>query len=77
MRWGFLLDSALAFYCYWCTSRQNTFFLKCANRLGRKGHRYFLAINHEGFLLKVWLKDALSATQREAHIVAELLAFSG
>ena len=57
--------------------RENAFFLERTNRLCREGHRYFLAVNHEGFLLEVGLKDAVSATQREADIVAKLLAFSG
>ena len=36
-----------------------------------------MAIHEKRFLLEVWLKDALCATQREANIVAELLALTG
>jgi len=57
--------------------RENAFFLERTNCLCREGHRYFLAVNHEGFLLEVGLKDAVGATQREADIVAELFALTG
>lgn len=56
---------------------ENAFFLERTDGLSTQGHRYFLAVNHESLLLEVWFEDALGATQREAHIVAELLAFSG
>ena len=56
---------------------QNAFFLERTNSLSAEDHRYFLAINHEGFLLKVGLEDAFGATQRKADIVAKLFAFSG
>jgi len=42
-----------------------------------KGHGDLLAVYNEGFLLKVWLEDAFSASQRKAHIVAELFSFTG
>lgn len=56
---------------------ENAFFLQRANCLSTQGHRYFLAVNHEGLLLQVGLEDTIGAAQREAHIVAKLLAFSG
>jgi predicted ATPase len=36
-----------------------------------------LAINNKSLLLEVWLEHAIGATQREANIVAKLLAFTG
>ena len=54
----------------------NAFFPKRADSLCSKRHGNLLSVNHEGFLLKVWLKHALGATQRKANIVAELLAFT-
>ena len=56
---------------------QNAFFLKRTDSLSAQNHSDFLAVNHEGFLLKIRLEDTFSATQREADIVAKLLAFSG
>jgi len=55
----------------------DAFFLKRANALGANSHRDLLAVDHKGLFLQVWLKDTVCATQREAHIVAELFAFSG
>jgi hypothetical protein len=45
--------------------------------LGTEGHRDLLTVNNESFLLQVWLKDTLSASQRKAHVVTELLTFTG
>lgn len=45
--------------------------------MGAKNHSDLLAVNFKSFLLKVGFKDTLSATQREADVVAKLLAFSG
>ena len=56
---------------------ENALLLKRANCASTKNHSNFLAIYSESFLLEVWFEDAISATQREAHIVTELLAFTG
>lgn len=56
---------------------ENAFFLKRANRASAKRHGDFLTVYHESLLLKVWLKHAIGATQREANIVAKLLSFTG
>ena len=53
------------------------FFLERPNCLSTQDHRYFLAVYHEGFFLKVRLEDSFGATQRETHVVAKLFAFSG
>ena len=55
---------------------ENAFFLQCPDSLGTKDHSNLLAIEFEGFLLQIRFKDAVRATQREAHIVAELFTFS-
>lgn len=63
---------------YWCGSLgENALLLKRANSAGAEGHRNLLAVNYKSLLLEVWLKHALGATQREANIVAKLLAFTG
>lgn len=33
------------------TARKDALLFECANCMGAKGHGYFLAINHKGFLL--------------------------
>ena len=50
--------------------------LEGADRLGRENHGDLLPIDNEGLFLKVWFEDSLGASQREAHIVAELLALA-
>lgn len=57
--------------------RKDTFLLKRTNSVRTDNQRYFLAVNGESFLLKVRLEDAIGTTQREANIVAVLLAFTG
>ncbi len=37
----------------------------------------FLAINYDAFSLKIWFPDLLSVALRKAHVVAELLTFTG
>lgn len=44
------------------SSGYDALFLKGADSLGAEHHCYFLAINEESLLLKIWLKYALSAT---------------
>lgn len=56
---------------------QDALFLQRTDSLSAEYHRDFFAIDFKGFLLKVWLEDTVSATQREADIIAKLLAFSG
>ena len=56
---------------------ENAFFLQRANRAGAKGHSDLFAFKHESLLLKVWLENAIGATQRVANIVAKLLSFTG
>ena len=56
---------------------ENALLLERADRAGAKRHSDFLTVYHESLLLKIWLKHAISATQREANIVAKLLAFTG
>jgi len=36
-----------------------------------------MAIYQKSFFLKIWLKDAFCASQREADIVAKLFSFTG
>ncbi len=57
--------------------RKDAFFLERSDSVCAKGHRDLLTVHNEGFLLKIWLEDALCASQRKAHIVAELFAFTG
>ena len=56
---------------------ENAFFLQCANCLSAKDHRNLLTVEFKSFLLEVRLKHTVSATQREAHIVAKLFTFAG
>ena len=56
---------------------ENAFFLQRANRAGAKSHSDLFTFKHESLLLKVWLENAIGATQREANIVAKLLSFTG
>lgn len=56
---------------------EDAFFLKGTNSLRAESHCYLLAINNECFLLEVWFKNSVSATQRKAHIVSELYSFTG
>lgn len=56
---------------------ENALLLKRADRASAKRHGDLLAVYHESLLLKIWLKHAIGATQREANIVAKLLAFTG
>ena len=56
---------------------EDTLFSQGTNRLSTERHGHFLAVDFKGLLLKVWFEDAVCATQREAHIVAELFTFSG
>lgn len=45
--------------------------------MSAENHGDLLTVNFKSFLLKVRFKDTLSTTQREADVVAKLLAFSG
>ena len=72
-RYGCLFDFNDCFAARW----QNAFFLERANCVRTEGHSDFLAINYKSFLLEVWLEDTFRATQREADVVAKLLAFTG
>ncbi len=56
---------------------QEALFLERSNSLSRKCHSDFLAVDNKCLLLKIWLKNPLCATQREAHVVAELFALTG
>lgn len=56
---------------------KDALFLERSDSLSTESHSDFLAINNEGFLLQVWFEDAFCASQRKAHIVAELFAFTG
>ena len=69
--------SDAGFLCDPCGLGEDAFFLERTDCLSAKNHGDLLAVYDEGFLLQVGLKDTLGATQREAHIVAELLTFSG
>lgn len=66
----------LVLFC-WLGSTNETFFLKRADCLGRQNHCDFLAVDRKSLLLEIRLKDTLCATQRKAHIVAELFTFTG
>lgn len=55
---------------------EQAFLLERADRLGRENHGDLLPIDNEGLFLKVWFEDSLGASQREAHIVAELLTLA-
>lgn len=55
---------------------EQAFFLESTDRLGRENHSDLLPIYNEGLFLKVWFEDSLGASQREAHIVAELLTLA-
>ncbi len=56
---------------------ENALLLQRADRAGAKNHGNLLSVDGESLLLKVWLKHAIGATQREANIVAKLLSFTG
>lgn len=55
---------------------EQAFLLEGTDRLGRENHGDLLPIDNEGLFLKVWFEDSLGASQREAHIVAKLLALA-
>lgn len=56
---------------------KDTLFLKRTNRLSREGHSYFLAINHKGLLLKIWLEDTLSTAQAKTYVISVHFPFTG
>ncbi len=58
-------------------SRNDTFFLQCAQRLGADLDLYFFAIDLDGFILEVGLPDFLGVALTEADIAAILLALAG
>lgn len=64
-------------FCELFRRRKDAFFLERSDGLCTEGHCDLLAVHNEGFLLKIWLEDAFGASQRKAHIVAELFSFTG
>ena len=56
---------------------EDALLLKRTDRAGTKSHSNLLAVYYKSFLLEVRLEHAICATQREANVVAELLAFTG
>lgn len=56
---------------------QNTLLFQGPDGLGTQLHGYLFTIEHKGLFLEIRKPDLLSVPLREAHIVAELLTFTG
>jgi len=64
--------------CYvFALFRKNALLFECTNRVSTQNHSDLLSVDYESLLLKVRLEYAICATQREANVVAKLLAFTG
>ncbi len=61
----------------WLGLYQDAFFLQRTDSLRAEHHRNLLPVDEKRLLLQVRFKDALCATQREAHVMSVLLAFTG